>query len=362
MATFSTNQVRQLYVALSNSTDTLAKTKVPKQVASDVAAASAGNIGMVSADGGKTLYFSYKGAGGQTRSDIIKVENITAAKLSVAGSMAQKPQRVILAADTTVAAAPVAGQDYIVRIAFRQYVGMSEEDQYFKYGVAHATAAMTTYSQLYVVLAMSLFKNMSREISPLVDIYLTTGTATTQITSTTKTADLTDTYTGIVIQSAEQEWKLGTMSNEYIPFTVQPTTIDVNSDTAIWGTVTKDTVPAASIKPNSKKIADMEYFYMGERGDIYRYVGFPNSIKTTYLVDPTYDKGYSVLDIHYSHIGDGEYPQKSEKDITIVSKLSSNEATAPTIVNTLAGYLANYTTVKQVAADGTVTDVAKVTA
>lgn len=350
MATFSTNQVRQLYVALGNSTANLAAAKLPKTVASAVAAASTGNIGIVTGDEGKTIYFSYKGAGGQTRSDIIKVENITAAKQSMAGSMTQKPQRVILAADTTVAAAPVAGQDYIVRIAFRQYVGMSEEDQYFKYGVAHATAAMTTYSQLYVVLAMSLFKNMSREISPLVDIYLTTGTATTQITSTTKTADLTDTYTGIVIQSAEQEWKLGTMSNEYIPFTVQPTTIDVNSDTAIWGTVTKDTVPAASIKPNSKKIADMEYFYMGERGDIYRYVGFPNIIKTTYLVDPNNADGYDTLDIHYSHIGEGEYPQKSEKDITIVG---SNA-----IISALAKILANFTTVKLVKADGSVSNVA----
>jgi hypothetical protein len=58
---------------------------------------------------------------------------------------------------------------------------------------------------------------------------------------------------------------------------------------------------------------------MGERGDIYRNVGWPNVIPTKYLVvDET--KDYDVLDIHYYYEGAGENPQKSEKDITIVAE------------------------------------------
>ena len=59
-----------------------------------------------------------------------------------------------------------------------------------------------------------------------------------------------------------------------------------------------------------------EYFCMGERGDMYRGIGYPNNIPTTYLVDPTVK--YNVIDIHYAYVGSNESVQKSEKTITLV--------------------------------------------
>jgi hypothetical protein len=67
-----------------------------------------------------------------------------------------------------------------------------------------------------------------------------------------------------------------------------------------------------------KMIADLEYFCMGERGDVYRNINWPNSIPTKYLVDAS--KEYYVLNIHYSYIGSNESVQKSEKDITLVAE------------------------------------------
>ena len=87
----------------------------------------------------------------------------------------------------------------------------------------------------------------------------------------------------------------------------------VNGDERIWATVTEGTNGTIG---NGKTIADLEYFCMGERGDIYRGIGFPNNIVTTYLVDPT--KTYYVFDVHYAYVGDGVSVQKSEKTITIV--------------------------------------------
>lgn len=55
---------------------------------------------------------------------------------------------------------------------------------------------------------------------------------------------------------------------------------------------------------------------MGERGDQYRNMGWPNVIPTKYLVDPS--KKYDVINIHYFYQGDGISVQKSEKDIQIV--------------------------------------------
>lgn len=308
MATFSTNQARQLYVAKVLPTDA-----TPVENAGDI---------KVKADTVKShLYFEYMGAGGQTRSDLIDIKSIAYAKATDADSLARPLSKVKLVLDSSVNSGnPVAGQDYILRIAFRNYIGLSEEDQYFKYGMVHAVTGMTA-SVFYKTLALSLVKNFSREEGGLLKFYLETGgTSATvagtlvEVTKDTKESTLTGTYTGIVIEEKEQEWILGTFQQVPVNFTVQPDTITSDGDDRIWGVV--NTITSTSKVENGKKIADLEYFCMGERGDMYRGVGFPNIIRTKYLVDP--DVKYNVLDIHYSYQGNGEGVQKSEKDITLV--------------------------------------------
>ena len=301
MATFSTNQVRQLYVATS--------LKTPHVLASD----AAGSIAVKNDTVKSHLYFEYKGADNLMRSDLIDTKNILYAKATDATAMAHNLKSVTVALDSNVnGGAPVAGQDYILRIAFKQYVGMSDEDQYFKYGMVHAYAGMSA-SEFYKVLAVSLAKNFSREIVPLIKIEIKTASATTEVTPTTKVADLKDTYTGVVVTEVEQPWRLGVMAQTPVYFTVQSVPVTVNGDERHWATLTEST--SGSIG-NGKTIADLEYFCMGERGDMYRQVGWPHNIPTTYLVDPT--KTYCVFDIHYAYVGSNESVQKSEKTITIV--------------------------------------------
>lgn len=383
MATFSTNQVRQLYVAKALGT-----------VAPGVAT---GTI-EVKSDSGKThLYFKYMGPGGQVRSDLIDIKNIAFAKASDANSMIHKFRKYKVSLDANVnGGAPIAGQDYVLRIAFRNYIGLSEEDQYFKYGIAHAVTGMTA-EQLYQILYSSLQKNMSREISKLVELGLSgtlakvtlttnsgltvtakdlgsagnslkfavasitetasaiatsvangvttitaslaaadatigkladlvaanatasklisiSGTAVTAVVVETAKALAGGAIDGVIIEEAEQPWILGTMRVAYLNFTAQPTTVYDGVEDRIWGVVTELT-PTTSLK-NGKMIADMEYFYMGERGDQYRNMGWPNIIKTTYLADSTIP--YNTIDIHYAYQGPAEDIQKSQKDITLV--------------------------------------------
>ena len=131
MSVFSTNQVRQLYVAK--------EVKSPHVLASD----GAGSIALISDNKKSHLYFEYKGADNLMRSDIIDVKNILYAKPTGPKAMERNLKSVTVTLDSSVnGGAPVAGQDYILRIAFRQYVGMSDEDQYFKYGMVHAYAGM----------------------------------------------------------------------------------------------------------------------------------------------------------------------------------------------------------------------------
>ena len=301
MATFSVNQVRQLYVATA--------LKTPHVLASD----AAGSIAVKNDTVKSHLYFEYKGADNLMRSDLIDTKNILYAKATDATAMAHDLKSVTIALDSNVnGGAPVAGQDYILRIAFKQYVGMSDEDQYFKYGMVHAYAGMDA-SEFYKVLAISLAKNFSREVVPLIKIEIKTASATTEVTPTTKAADLTGTYTGVVVTEVEQPWRLGVMAQTPVYFTVQSVPVTVNGDERYWATLTEST--SGSIG-NGKTIADLEYFCMGERGDMYRQVGWPHNIPTTYLVDPA--KAYCVFDIHYAYVGSNESVQKSEKTITIV--------------------------------------------
>lgn len=302
MANFSINQVRHLYVA-----------KALKSGANLLATDAAGSI-LPKGDTAKTqMYFQYMSPAGIVRSDLIAVDKIMYAKATGSEDLAHKLTRVLLTLDANVNAEPVAGQEYITRIAFRQYIGLSEEDQNFKYGYVKATANMTA-SDFYKKMAISIADNVSRDTTPLVTVYLKTADSEALVAPKTKEADLTGTYTGIIFEEAVQAWELGTMPQAFIPFTVQPTAVIVDGDEYIWGVV--EAQDATKKVEDGHNIADLEYFCMGARGDHYRMMGYPNVIKTTYLVDPT--AKYDTLDIHYAFTDSNEGVQKSEKDITIV--------------------------------------------
>lgn len=324
MSVFSTNQVRQLYVATA--------LKSPNVLASD----AAGSIAVKSDNVKSHLYFEYKGADNLMRSDLIDIKNIIRAKATDAKSMAHNMVSYTIALDPNVnGGSPVAGQDYMLRLHFKQYVGMSDEDQYFKYGMVHAYSGMSA-DEFYKVLALSIAKNFSREVVPLIKIEVHSAATKSKggfdsngymvVTPSTKDngkSDTTNPYyatdtlvsdiDSIRITEVEQPWRLGIMAQTFVYYTVQPVPILVDGDERIWATVTESTNGTIG---NGKKIADLEYFCMGERGDIYRGIGFPHNIVTTYLVDPT--KEYYTFDIHYAYVGNNESVQKSEKDITIV--------------------------------------------
>lgn len=379
----SINQVRQLYVAKALKASTAALT-------------NAGDI-VPKADTDKTtLYFQSMSPAGIVASDKIDLTNVLSAKATPSDALAHKLVRYSVTLDADVSATPVAGQNYILRLAFRQYIGLSEEDQYFKYGEVIARSGMTA-EQFYQAMVASLNANMSKD--KLVNVSLdgvkakavladnagitvtakTLGTAgnsikfgiddvaataaavdvTTVSGVTTITASLTaaaktigdlaaliaadaeasalvaitgtpattvvveepavaltgGSTTGIIIEEAEQPWVLGMMPQAFIPFTPQFLTITVNGEDRLWGVAT--VVTPTNTVPDGHLIADLEYFCMGARGDIYRGMGYPNTIKTTYLVDPS--AVYDVLDIHYFSTGSNESVQKSEKTITLVA-------------------------------------------
>lgn len=319
----SINQARQLYVAKNLKDDTAALT-------------TAGDI-VPKADKAKTtLYFQYMSPAGIVSSDKIDIANIMYAKATSSDALAHKLVRYSVTLDADVANAPVAGQNYILRLAFRQYIGLSEEDQYFKYGEVIARSGMTA-SDFYKKMAISLAKNLENktESTPLVNIYLTSAevdSTDVPVTSATKESDLTATnYNQIIIEETEQPWVLGMMPQAFIPFTPQSLTITVDGEERLWAKA-KVVTPKNTV-PDGHLMADLEYFCMGARGDIYRGMGYPNIIKTTYLADP--DAIYDTLDIHYFYTGSNESVQKSEKTITLIAVNDGSHAAMNALISAI---------------------------
>ena len=349
MNIFTANQVNQVYVLKSDST-VVANLDASHQITKSN---NLGSIGLGVTPDGKSIYFKHYGAGGVTRSDLIDIANIIDVKATPASKMARNLSSALVTLNSEALdnSKPVAGQDFVLRLQFQNPVGMSPDNQYWKFGVVHSTASMTA-SNFYLKLASSIAKNMSREAVQLVKVYVTYSTASkTEITADSDVSNTTtfnQTYTGVLIEEVEQDWILGVKQQKPTVFTVNPTWVNAGTASApnevVWGdvvynngqkavggadpynTVDTSNAPASAGEiVNSKLIADYEYFYMGERGDQYRMVGFPNYIPTTYLVDPTNAYGYDTVAIHFAYVGANHSVQKSEKDITILVPRASSD-------------------------------------
>ena len=307
MSVFSTNQVRHLYVVQGENSVSVKK---------DVD----GNIYL---DTKRT--FLDNGESIRSRSDLItNILSVTATDYKDARHI-YKQFKVTLNPNVN-SGNPISGQDYILRIAFRQYIGISEEDYYPKYGVVHAYAGMTA-SDFYKKLAISINKNFSREAVRSICVRLLKDDTNYELVKFDyKESDLKGNYVGILIHEINDRsyipWRRGVFPETFPNFTVQQVGITVSGEESDWAViedVTKDN-PLAESAGNGRAIADLEYFCLGERGDIYRNIGFPHNLENHYLVDPS--KEYYVVNIHYAYVGSNENPQKSEKDITVVAEAS----------------------------------------
>ena len=146
MATFSVNQNRQLFVAKNVVTTT---------------PAAVGDLKLGGDKANTYMYFQHMGYGGLTRSDKIDLSNVVYAKTTKAGALSRKLKRATVTLDSEVNGGnPISGQDYVLRIFFKQYIGNSDIYQEAKYGVVHGYKGMTA-SDFYKTLALSLAMHFS---------------------------------------------------------------------------------------------------------------------------------------------------------------------------------------------------------
>lgn len=193
-------------------------------------------------------------------------------------------------------------------------------------GVTTITASLTA--------AAKTIADLKALVAANTDLVTITGTdATTVAAEATAVALTGGSTTGVIVEEVEQPWILGKFPQEQVNFTVEPTYIKNSAGlSVIWGTVSKET-PTTSVK-NGKSIADLEYFLMGERGDIYRKMAFPHNIDTTYLVDSS--KEYDVLTISYAIKGNpNEGVQGQQQSIVIVAQKSGVAGHEHDLINSI---------------------------
>lgn len=204
-----------------------------------------------------------------------------------------------------------AGQDYIVKVNFTNYQGMGDEDTTVRVGYAHAKGSSTA-ATIAAEIADILKKNIGDE--GLIGVEVEDNVI----------------YIGELLQN---EWILGVTPNEGVNFTVTVAPVIVDGEeTFDWATIAP--VETGEYIANGRKMADLEYFAMGERGDQYRMVGWPNIIRTNYLVDP--NEEYDAITIHFAFVDANDSVQKSERDLMIVGPTGSL-ATLLTNINNAAG-------------------------
>lgn len=323
----SDNQFRNLYVmkAYKDSESTLA---------------AVGDLTLKVDTAKSNVYLVYKDTEDTITSDLISIKNLLYAKSTKAADMA----RTLNSQSVTINENPVSGQDYVLNVEVRNFVALGDDSTHIKFGAVHAVKGMTK-SDFYKAMAVNLAKNLSREPSPILNVLLTKNYSAASGNKDSKVAVLlngkmqnlanltaTETYTNIIIDEVEQPWRRGVAQVEPVNFNTTCGTILMGGDDVIWGTVEKKTGEEIQ---NGKQIADMEWFYHGTRGDIYREATYPDNFDFKPLVDET--KAYSTLDIHFAYVGPGVEVAKSERTITVVCATAAELTKLITALKTATG-------------------------
>jgi hypothetical protein len=292
MAIFTTNSVRHFYVLKTKQNSVEGLT-------------NAGDYLVSTTQDGKK-YFQYMGEGGLIFSDLIDPKTITHIKYTAGEGTPTSKITVTLPEKASI----VAGQDYVIRIKVLSHYSPAQEAAMFQFGVVHANNDMVkTPKKFWEALAKSLNANLNKGEEKLFDITVPEAGTSLEIKEIAQT----------------KNYKRGSISVKPVNFEVYTSESTLYFageegsegyyETMLWGeTNREDSTPI----PNAYKIADMEHFYHGERGDVYRDSVAKIGWDTKYMIND-FSVNYNTLDIHFAFVDTGTESYRSEKDIILVS-------------------------------------------
>lgn len=282
MTNFSTNQVMQFYVH-----DGDHKLVVDKKFAD-------GSFSMAITTDGAAPAADGKNAIGRTD----KIENVMWATLTKAEKLKTPYKEATLKFNAKVnEGAPIVGQDYIVKVSYPAIGGVGIEGFTTKVATAYASADATT-----ATIVAELVENLNAAFEA-------DGVLEAKVGKTEN--ELVITQTNI----AEKSYERGVRPVTIADFNVIAAPVIEDGEEVNWLDKVVIAPSTTAFVKSGYKLADMEYFALGERGDEYRMMGYPNYVKTTYRINPAEE--YDVYNIHYAYKGSNDQSHKSEKDLII---------------------------------------------
>jgi hypothetical protein len=323
MANFNTYQTRHLYVAKA----------IDSTHAVNTDDFAVGSINLKSTATGE-LYFVYKNADGlASRSDTINPCWIRSLKKTASADMDRPLIMHTVAVDTNVVTlSNLVGKTLDCTIQFNEFIDYSANSTLSITASVTANATNTaSAAAFHKDLAIAIAKAIPDSKYP----YLKVFSNGSQVTSKTDPSNVTGASGGVVLVEAVQKYVRGKLTGEPIPFTVSFSLSDANIDDIAWGTDTQaeSNISGNLVYPATYVAADLEYFALGERGDVYRGSTWPNNYEPTYAIDLS--KKYDFVTVEFYWQGTAENVQKSPRMIQIACEVSGSGSQATSIAGDL---------------------------
>lgn len=317
MRNFNTNQTRNFYVAL----------------AIDGNVDTNGDIALKQTATGE-MYFSYKnGDGLLTRSDTFDPKKVVSVTMATAASMATKLKMHTVAVDTTAisfgASSPFIGKTFTCTVTFHQFGDQDDSSTLsFVASVVGNSTNLANATAFHKALAIAIAKALPKQYGSFLKVF-SNGT---QVLPTTPDASVTGAAAGVVLVEAAQKYVRGKFSGEPVPFSVSFRLHTSNDEDIIWGsdTVADSNITGNLTVPANYALADLEYFALGERGDVFRGYNYPNDYTPTYLINPA-TGNYNVLSIQFYWNGNAENVQKSPRLIQVAAPATDSNDIVTTL-------------------------------
>ena len=221
--------------------------------------------------------------------------------LSASKKSAAEDIRYTKTAQVKLAQLPVAGQEYIISLTISDEA--SQEDTIIRTAGVIATSADDTKAKLLAKLKTALDGVAKVGEATLFTTELDSDTLYIKEAAPDYTLGAWPETLAKFDASAPEIWRNGIQEDPFLPIKFAE---DSSKGIALY---------------NNHRLADLEYFAKGEKGNVNSLMGFPYNIPADLYVDSklaTVSRGYDVLAVHYAYVGPDANNQKSERDILFV--------------------------------------------
>jgi len=300
MANFNTNQALHLFVA--KAVKTLAAKDDPAEVLTDPGDMAIREI-KESEDGPVVAFqFVSRDADGNIEAtEVVKASNVEYVSSAKAEDLRIVLRKATIKLSDEVELEDLKGMHLTVIVQLHEFMGLDYSESYPIIVDVVVTKAMSESAE-------KLYEAIAKELEGSLLAF-----------QQNKPFAVESSADGVVIKQVPQRWVLGKMEADPIHFDVTCSVVPTFLDPRVfadWATVTVE--ESGEYITGDYRIADLERYSFGERGDVMRESAWPYNYDPQPLVKPEAGKyQYGMMTVRYFYRGSAEDVQKSPRDLHI---------------------------------------------